>query len=307
MNSLLVINASGRVTRSITRYLTARFAAGWSSRLWGAEVLTRDIGVDPPPAVDEKWIRAAFAAPMERTAEMQQSLALSELFIDELFKAEVIVLGAPMYNFGMPGQLKAYVDQIVRVGRTFAFNPVATEPYLPLLEPKPVVVIISAGDGSVHPGGALAHLNFLEPHLQTVFGFIGLTDLTFVRVGYDEFKDDRFKRSIADAESAIEKILDQLTWKAPRCIGQHSLTPSPALDMTALRDLSLTTTLAAPRTVPCPAAMKRLIPARSKKPGRYFLHKSPAQREIFRLVSESPTAVRRSIKSPLKQSQPPTN
>ncbi len=167
---------------------------------------------------------------MERTAEMQQSLALSELFIDELFKAEVIVLGAPMYNFGMPGQLKAYVDQIVRVGRTFAFNPVATEPYLPLLEPKPVVVIISAGDGSVHPGGALAHLNFLEPHLQTVFGFIGLTDLTFVRVGYDEFKDDRFKRSIADAESAIEKILDQLTWKAPRCIGQHSLTPSPALD-----------------------------------------------------------------------------
>ena len=132
MNSLLVINASGRVTRSITRYLTARFAAGWSSRLSGAEVLTRDIGVDPPPAVDEKWICAEFAAPMERTAEMQQSLALSELLIDELFKAEVIVLGAPMYNFGMPGQLKAYVDQIVRVGRTFTFNPVATEPYRPV-------------------------------------------------------------------------------------------------------------------------------------------------------------------------------
>ena len=111
MNSLLVINASGRVTRSITRHLTARFAAGWTSRLSGAEVLARDIGVDPPPVVDEKWICAEFAAPTERTAEMQQSLALSEVLIDELFKAEVVVLGAPMYNFGMPGQLKAYATK----------------------------------------------------------------------------------------------------------------------------------------------------------------------------------------------------
>jgi FMN-dependent NADH-azoreductase len=143
-----------------------RFAAGWSSRLSGAEILVRDIGVDPPPAVDEKWIRAAFAEPRERTAEMQQSMVLSEVLIDQLFKAEVVVLGAPMYDFERPGQLKAYVDQLVRVGRTFTFNPSAAEPYRPLLEPKSVVVIISAGDRSVHPGGALAHLNFLEPHLQ---------------------------------------------------------------------------------------------------------------------------------------------
>src|SRR5688500_164496 len=100
----------------------------------------------------------------------------------------------------MPAQLKAYIDQIVPVARTFAFEPAAGDPYRPLLASKPVIVITAAGDGAVLAGGAMAHLNFLEPHLETVFGFIGLKDITHVRVGYDEFQDDRLRRSIAAAE-----------------------------------------------------------------------------------------------------------
>ncbi len=228
MKSLLVINASGRVTRSITRQLTARFVEGWRSRHPGAEILDRDVGVNPPAPVDEAWISAAFAQPAERTPAMLEALALTELLIDEIIRTEAIVLGVPMYNFGMPAQLKAYIDQIVRVGRTFAFDPTAAEPYLPLLEPKPVVVIISAGDGSLHPGGALAHLNFLEPHLQTILPFIGLADLHFVRAGYDEYQDDRFKNSIAAAEVAVEEILDRLGSKTPLRIAQGDLAPVPS-------------------------------------------------------------------------------
>ncbi len=226
MESLLVINASGRVTRSITRQLTARFVKGWRSRHPGAEILDRDVGVNPPASVDEAWISAAFAQPSERTPAMLEALTLSEVLIDEIVQAEAIVLGLPMYNFGMPAQLKAYIDQIVRVGRTFAFDPTAPEPYLPLLETKPVVIIISAGDGSLHPGGALAHLNFLEPHLQTILPFIELADLHFVRAGYDEYQDDRFKNSIAAAEIAVEEILNRLVPKIPLRIDQRELVPS---------------------------------------------------------------------------------
>ncbi len=221
-----MINASGRVTRSVTRQLTARFADGWRARQPSAEIIARDVGVHPPLPVDEAWIAAAFATSESRSAEMQEALALSDALSDEIVRADAIVLGVPMYNFGMPGQLKSYIDQIVRIGRTFAFDLTAADPYLPLLESKPVIIVISAGDGSVHPGGALAHLNFLEPHLQTILGFIGLTDLHFVRVGYDEYQDDRFAQSIGAAQVTLEGILDRLTTRTPSP-GQADLTPLP--------------------------------------------------------------------------------
>jgi FMN-dependent NADH-azoreductase len=113
----------------------------------------------------------------------------------------------------MPAQLKAYVDQIVRVGRTFAFVPGNAEPYRPLLTSKPIIVVTAAGDGALQPGGALYHLNHLEPHLLTVLGFIGLTDTTFVRVGYDEFQDDRLKHSLSAAERAIDELATAVSRK----------------------------------------------------------------------------------------------
>ena len=144
---------------------------------------------------------------------MGAALQVSDSLIDELVAADCVVLGTPIYNFGMPAQLKAYFDQVVRVGRTFAFAPGDAEPYRPLLASKPVIVVTAAGDGSMHPGGALYHLNYLEPHLLTVLGFIGLTDTTFVRVGYDEFQDDRLKRSLSAAERTIDELATAMSRK----------------------------------------------------------------------------------------------
>ncbi|HEY5792376.1 MAG TPA: NAD(P)H-dependent oxidoreductase [Chthoniobacterales bacterium] len=227
MKSLLLINASGRVTRSITRQLTARFAEGWKSRHPRAEIVIRDVGIHPPPAINETWIAAAFAEPGNHTPAMRKAILLSDTMVDELHRADVIVLGVPMYNYGMPGQLKAYFDQIVRIGRTFAFDPTAENPYLPLIKTKPVVAVLSAGNGAIHPGGELAHLNFLEPHLLTLLGFIGLSDPTVVRVGYDEYQDDRFHQSLAAAETALDQILDKLALNAaPAGFFHHSNPPS---------------------------------------------------------------------------------
>lgn len=203
MKTLLLIDSSARVTRSITRHLTARFAAGWRSRRPEGEILVRDVGLRPPPPIDEPWIAAAFGA----EAGNAPALALSEALIAELERADAVVLGVPIYNFGMPASLKAYFDQIVRAGRTFAFDATAAEPYRPLLRDKPVLAVVSAGDGAIHPGGPLERMNHLEPHLRTLLGFIGLNNLSFVRAGYDEFQDDRAKRSLARAEALVEETL----------------------------------------------------------------------------------------------------
>lgn len=204
MKTLLIINSSGRVNRSITRRLTDRLADVWRAQDPDHAVSYRDLGLSPPPPVNEAWIAAAFADPTQRSSTMDDALRVSDSLLDELSQADAVAIGSPMYNFGMPSQLKAYIDQIVRVGRAFAFDPAANPPYRPLLSSKPVLVITAVGDGALNPGGPMYHLNFLEPHLRAVFDFIGLNDLSFVRAGYDEFQDDRMKRSIAAAELAVD-------------------------------------------------------------------------------------------------------
>ncbi|MEZ0387981.1 MAG: FMN-dependent NADH-azoreductase [Verrucomicrobium sp.] len=212
MKTLLLINASGRVSRSITRQLTGRFANAWQQQHPDGKVIHRDVGLNPPPPVNEDWIAGAFGDPQSLTAGQARALETSNTLIEEIEKADLIAIGSPMYNFGMPSPLKAYIDQIVRVGRTFEFDPTNTEsPYLPLLKPKPVVIITSVGDGAMQMGGSLAHLNFLEPHLATVFGFIGFTDMHFVRAGYDEYQDDRFRKSLVNAEAEVDRVVGALS------------------------------------------------------------------------------------------------
>jgi FMN-dependent NADH-azoreductase len=212
MNSLLVINSSARTARSITRHMTARFTATWREHNPHGEIIDRDVGANPVPPIDQDWIAAAFSKPAEHTPRMREGLAVSDVLIEEIFRASAIVVGVPMYNFGMPAQLKAYIDQIIRVGRTFAFNdPDSANPYQGLVPSKPVVIITSKGVGGYEPGGPSAHMNFLEPHLETVFSLIGLSDISFVRVLFEEVKDARFQQSIADAEAAIDGIAERIS------------------------------------------------------------------------------------------------
>lgn len=209
MKTLLIVHASGRITRSITRRLTRRFAERWSAHP-GFRVVERDLTASPPPVVNEPWIAAAFRDPAKRTEVDREVLGASDGLIDELNAADAVVIGVPLYNFGMPAQLKAYIDQIVRVGRTFALDPGAPVPYWGLLSPKPVVVVTAAGDGDLLKGGALEHLNFLEPHLTHVLSFVGLGRPQWVRVGYEEFGDDRLARSLKAAEVAVDALAERL-------------------------------------------------------------------------------------------------
>lgn len=205
MPRLLIVNSSGRHTRSITRRLTGQFAECWLAAHPEGKLIERDVTLQLPTPVNEAWIASAFAHTETRSPEMQAELMESEMLLAEIESADALVFGVPMYNFGLPSQLKAYFDQIIRVNRSFSFDVEGENPYQPLLDDKPITVIVSVGDGDLLPGGPMVELNFLEPHLTTMLGFIGLHSVEFVRVGYEEFQDGRLKSALEFATEMVAR------------------------------------------------------------------------------------------------------
>jgi FMN-dependent NADH-azoreductase len=189
----------------------------------GVAVVHRDVGVRPPLPVTHAWIHAAFTPEHKRDVEMRQVLAESDELVDELLAADVIVAGVPMYNFGPPAQFKAYIDNIVRVGRTFGFDRTRPgEPYWPLLsdQRKRLIVLSSRGDYGYGPGERIAAHNHVESSVRTAFSYIGITEMRGVAVEYDEFGDGRLIESIARAEHDVDLLVRELS-------GVARLSPAP--------------------------------------------------------------------------------
>ena len=208
MTNLLHIDASPRGERSHTRRLTAEFVGEWQ-KAYPLDVVTyRDIGRNPIPHVTEDWIAGAFTPPEKRTGSMRAALRLSDELVDEFLTADLIVAGIPFYNFGMPSGFKAYIDQIVRVGRTFSFNPDNKKaPFQPLTFGKRLIAVVSRGDGGYGPGGRNETRNHLDPHLRTAFDFIGVTDVTIVAVENDEHGGTALAESLSAARETLSKFV----------------------------------------------------------------------------------------------------
>lgn len=208
MAHLLHIDSSPRGERSHSRRLTREFVEFWKQTHPADLVTYRDVGRHPVPHVDEPWIAAAYAPPEQRTPQLQEAIHISDRLIDEFLAADVYVIGVPMYNFSVPSTFKAYIDQIVRVGRTFAFEPGdAANPYKPLVLNKQMFIITARGDAGFEPGERNEKLNYQDPYLRAVFGFIGITDITFVHVENDEFGGASLAQSIASARTKIAQLV----------------------------------------------------------------------------------------------------
>lgn len=212
MTTLLQIDASSRITRSISRSMTNKFTEQWLNIRSGDKVIKRDVGKNPPPAIGEAWIDAAFTAVEKRTRQQETALKISDELLAELEVADLIVMGAPMYNYGMPSALKAWIDQIIRINRTFSFDLARGDrPIEPLLTGKILVILCSSGEGGFEPGGVRATMNHLDPHIVTVSSLFGVSKHYVVRVEYQEFNDERHQKSLALANRAISKLVQQLT------------------------------------------------------------------------------------------------
>lgn len=199
---------------SHTRRLSARFVERWRQARPSDRINYLDVGQHPPAHVNGRWIHAAFTPPAEREPWMAEALAESDRLVDQLIAADVIVVGLPMYNFSVPAQFKAYIDNIVRVGRTFGFDRArGAVPYWPMLANagKRMVLLGARGDHGYGPGGRIAHLNHTESSVRSVFGYIGITDVYEAAVESDEFGGEELAQSLREAEQEVDRLVDQLS------------------------------------------------------------------------------------------------
>jgi FMN-dependent NADH-azoreductase len=175
MPTLLKIDASPRGDYSVSRTLSKQFAADWQKNHNGT-VVVRDLVKTNLPFVDLPWIAGAYSTPDQHTPEQASALKVSNDLIDELFSVDHILIATPMYNFSIPAILKAWIDHIVRVGRTYSPS------YEGLVKGKKVTIIIASG-GVYTPGSHLESYNVETAYLKQILGFIGLTDVTVVLAG----------------------------------------------------------------------------------------------------------------------------
>jgi FMN-dependent NADH-azoreductase len=179
MPTLLHIDSSPLYGRSVSRELTGAFVAQWKASHPDGTVLDRDLYSTPIPPINADWVGAVYTPEEARTAQQKEALLLSDSLLAELEQADEYLFGVPMHNFGVPSVLKLWIDQISRVGKTFSYADGVPKG---LIVGKKATFIIATG-GIYDAQTQMASFNFVEPYLRSVFGFLGVTDATFLTTG----------------------------------------------------------------------------------------------------------------------------
>jgi FMN-dependent NADH-azoreductase len=198
---LLQIDSSAR-TSSVTRQLTAKFVGEWKKNHPAGEVIQRDLATTILPYITDDW-GGTHLEPSQLTAAQRNYLSTSDRLIEELQAADTIVIGAPMYNFAIPPSLKAWIDQIVRMGKTFGYGPAGARGLLG----KKRMIVVTARGGAYEKGTAGEKFDFQEPYLRHIFGFIGLTDVTFIHA--ENQAREGASPSFAAAAEEIERLVTE--------------------------------------------------------------------------------------------------
>lgn len=169
-NTILLVNSSSRVEGSVTRAISAQLVDQLVHQ-HGISVVQRDL-TEGMRFIDEQWVGANFTDPDARTHAQKAALAFSDSLIDELEQASHIVIAAPIYNFGVPAVLKAWVDQVARARVTFRYTEYGPEG---LLKGKKSYLVVASGGV---PLGS--EVDFASSYLRHVLGFLGIDDVTLV-------------------------------------------------------------------------------------------------------------------------------
>ncbi len=220
MQRLLHIDSSARPGRagehphgSHSRRLSHAFVTRWLQAHPGDPVVYRDLGIRPPTPVQHEWIPAAFTPAPQRSPAQHAALKESDSLVRELQDADVVVIGMPMYNFGMPSTLKAWVDAIVRIGLSFDVDPARPDPYIGLLADRPrrAVILTARGAHGFDAGGAEAAMNHADTALRDVLGFVGITDVEVVAIEHEEEGGEALAQSSAQALRRIDALVEAWT------------------------------------------------------------------------------------------------
>ncbi len=198
MATLLYVKSSIFGDHGQSSQLSEKFIAAWKAKNPGGEVVVRDLSVDVPPYLDGARVGALFTPEDQQTAEQKEVVAYSDALIQEIKDADEILFTAPLYNFALPAQSKSYLDYLCRAGVTFKYTESGA---VGLLESKPVYVITTRG--GIYKG---TEADTQTPFIKTIFGFIGLSDVTMIHAEGLNMGDEAKDSALAAAAEEIAAL-----------------------------------------------------------------------------------------------------
>lgn len=209
---LMQVDSSPKHEWSNSRALAGYFVGRLRERLREIEIDYLDVTVNTPAHPTELFSIATYTPPPQRTPEMRAELAASDALCERLLAADALLFAMPMHNFTVPSAFKAFIDNIARGGLTYLATPDGH--YEGQLGHKPVLFITSRG-GDLRPGSPLAHMDALTPALTAAFGFIGVTEPTFVDAQPLQFADEEARTAaLARARADLDEVAASWTASA---------------------------------------------------------------------------------------------
>lgn len=202
MKRILHIDASYSADHSVSRVLSKAFITAYQTLHPEDNILYRDLGHFPVPYINETWIAAIHSPPETHTPEMIEALKDSEPLLEEFLSVDSYVFGVPMYGFTIPAVLKAYIEHLIRIGRTYAVDENGVQG---LVHGKKALFVTSRG-GNYPPGSPFGE-DHQEPYLRTIFWSFGITDVQFVNAS-NLVLGDR-EQSIATAQTELQTLAAQ--------------------------------------------------------------------------------------------------
>lgn len=200
MTNALIVNSSAQAALSVSNKLTQQLAGRLKTADRALEITVRDVGADPIPHLTADTVAAIRGAAPDNDAA-RATLAISDRLIEELSEADLLVIGSPMYNFGISSALKTWFDHVLRAGITFRYNENGPEGLMK--GKKAVVVETRAGFYGEGPG---REQDSQEPHLRTMLGFMGITDIVFVRAEKLAFGPEAAAAAIEAAVAELQNL-----------------------------------------------------------------------------------------------------
>lgn len=204
MTTLLRIDASSRTEGSHSRELADFFVQEWLSNNSNGQVVHRDLVKRQVTPISETTISGFYTSRAEMSQVQKEATQLSDDLIQELKSADVLLIATPMYNFSIPSALKAWIDQIVRIGETFSFT---DGQFIGLVENKPTYVLVATG--AVFSNEGMQDFDFLSPYLRFLLNFLGITNVEMLSIEGTTTDDEALKRSTATAQKKILSLGDK--------------------------------------------------------------------------------------------------
>ncbi len=202
--NILVIESSHNGANSLSRKVTAETLAQLQAKYPGSTVTTRDLDKNPLPHLTGEVIAAFYTPADSRTPALNKAIKLSDIATDELLAADIIVIGAPMWNFNIPSVLKAWVDHVARVGRTFAYTAAG-----PVGLAKGKTAYLALSRAGIYTDGPMKQMDFHDTYLRSVLGFLGITDVHAIVAEGAAMGPDGPKNAIASAEQQLAAAIQK--------------------------------------------------------------------------------------------------